>query len=199
MRTPRPAFHQALAHCLDHPDEHFADLVPLLRTCAPELAEFLAHATAVGRDALAREYVRTFDFRTRNCLYLTWWLEGDTRRRGEALVRCKQVYRAAGMECVDGELPDYLPLVLEYVAATGDRGPLLEHRPGLELLRLALIEDESPYATLLTALCSSLPGASPRDRAAARALARTGPRAETVGLVPYGHLDLLPVLDTGDR
>jgi len=53
-------------------------------------------------------------------------------------------------------------------------------------LRLALIESSTPYADLLVAVCATLPGPSPQDRAAARALAASGPPTETVGLEPYG-------------
>jgi nitrate reductase delta subunit len=47
-------------------------------------------------------------------------------------------------------------------------------------------------------VCAALPGASPADRAQALAMARGGRPHEDVGLSPYGHLRLLPVL-TGDR
>ncbi|MEV0357888.1 nitrate reductase molybdenum cofactor assembly chaperone [Nocardia sp. NPDC050697] len=193
----RPAFHQAVAHCLDYPDLLFYERIPLLAECAPALRPFLGHAASVPLGALAEEYVRVFDFHNRHCLHLTWWLDGDTRRRGESLLRLKGVYRAAGLELVGSELPDYLPLVLEYVAATGDRAPLLEHRPALELLRFALAEAGTAYSTVLEALCAALPGPSPRDRAAARALAAAGPRGEEVGLVPYGHPELLPLTPVG--
>lgn len=78
--------------------------------------------------------------------------------------------------------------MLEY-AATADLADglalLKEHRPGLELLRLALADAGSPYYAVVEAICSLLPGASPQDRAAALRLARTGPPQETVGLEPF--------------
>lgn len=195
--STRLAFYQAVADCLDYPDERFASRLPLLAACAPQLRPFLEYAASVPLGALAETYVRTFDFHNRHCLHLTWWLDGDTRRRGESLVALKHRYRAAGLELAGAELPDYLPLVLEYVAATGDRDVLLEHRPGVELLRIALGENDSPYAQVVAALCGALPGPSPRDRAAARALAQAGPRTEDVGLAPYGHPDLLPLHPIG--
>lgn len=195
--TARPAFYQAVAHCLDYPDAMLRERLPLLGACAPALRPFLRHVAAVPLGALAEEYVRVFDFHNRHCLHLTWWAEGDTRRRGEALLGLKARYRAAGLELAGSELPDYLPLVLEYVAATGDRAPLLEHRPGLELLRFALADAGTAYSTVPAALCAALPGPSPRDRAAARALAAAGPRGEDVGLVPYGQRDLLPLEPVG--
>ncbi|WP_405496634.1 nitrate reductase molybdenum cofactor assembly chaperone [Nocardia sp. NBC_00511] len=200
MAATRPALYQAAAHCLDYPDADFLERLPLLRECAPELRPFLDYAASVELAELARNYVSCFDFRKRHCLHLTWWMDGDTRRRGESLVAIKQAFRDHGLELQTGELPDYLPAILEFAAATGSIDLLVEHRPGLELLRLALVEQHDPYANVLQAVCATLPGASPKDQAAARALARSGPRSETVGVAPYGHLDLLPILTTtGDR
>ncbi|MFI8100396.1 nitrate reductase molybdenum cofactor assembly chaperone [Streptomyces sp. NPDC086023] len=189
--------HQAAALCLTYPDAAFEERLPLLRAAAPQLHGFLDHAESVPLDALAAHYVRVFDFKNKHCLYLSWWLDGDTRRRGESLVRFKEAYRAHGLEFSNEELPDFLPAVLEFTAQTGDGALLREHRPGLELLRLALAETGTPYAHVVAAVCATLPGPSPKDRAEARALARSGPPREDVGLdglPPYGHLGLLPVL-----
>ena len=64
-----------------------------------------------------QEYVDTFDV-TRKCsLHLTYFTQGDTRRRGVALVEFKQAYRKAGVEFdTDAELPDHLCVVLEFGA-----------------------------------------------------------------------------------
>ncbi|MEU2789926.1 hypothetical protein [Streptomyces sp. NPDC007100] len=51
---------------------------------------------------------------------------------------------------------------------------------------MALEEHRSPYSDILDAVCHTLPGPRPSDRAAARRLARTGPPpVETVGLDPF--------------
>jgi nitrate reductase delta subunit len=201
--------HRAVAQLLDYPDEEWWDRLPLVRSAleavggraARGLVGFVDEVASMGAGQLAAHYVDVFDFKNRHSLYLTWWLDGDTRRRGASLVELKAVYRAAGFEFSGAELPDFLPVVLEFTAAIGDAGLLMRHRPGVELLRLALGERGTPYGAVVAALCSTLPGASPKDRAAARALAASGPVSETVGLDPaaaalrpYGHLDLLPVL-----
>ena len=54
--------------------------------------------------------------------------------------------------------------------------------PGIELLRLALLDAGTPYAAPVEAVCALLPGPSPADVAAAKALARNGPPREQVGL-----------------
>jgi nitrate reductase delta subunit len=68
-----------------------------------------------------------------------------------ALLRLKRLFAAGGMAQSNGELPDYLPLMLEFAALAppGIGETLLrEHRPALELLRLGLHESGSPYAHL---------------------------------------------------
>lgn len=145
---------------------------------------------------LELDYVNTFDLSRKHALYLSYWTDGDTRRRGEVLGRFKRAYRECGlMVTPGGELPDYLPMVLEYAALAdpaGGRALLVEFRPSLELLRIALEEAESPYAGLLAAVCSTMPGASPQDRQAVMEMAGVGPPRESVGLEPY-DARLLPV------
>ena len=191
---------QAVSVSLRYPDDEVVALLPLVRSVAAALPEhparerlltFLDRAEAMTPRALGELYVRVFDHQRRCCLYLTWWSDGETRRRGASLAALKDRYRAVGMELESTELPDFLPAVLEYAAA-GDLADglalLQEHRAGLELLRLALLEADAPWAALLEALCAVLPGPSPADVAAAKALARSGPPREQVGLdlAPFG-------------
>jgi nitrate reductase delta subunit len=185
---------------LQYPGERFHDELPRLRAAlagapaepAALLGAFLDGAEGESPLALCERYTETFDTRNRRCLYLTWWTDGDTRRRGLSLVRIKRIYRDFGLEYAGEELPDFLPAALEFAALREEAGTelLQEHRAGLELLRLALAEAGSPYAGVLRAVCTTLPGASPGTKAEARALARSGPPQELVGagspLEPFG-------------
>jgi nitrate reductase delta subunit len=105
------------------------------------------------------------------------------------LLNFKTRYRASGfLVNTHGELPDYLPLVLEYAAVADlddGRQLLQEYRPSLELLRFALLESEPVYAGVVSAVCTVLPGASPANRMAAHQMAAAGPPQEHVGLEPY--------------
>ncbi|MDW6057399.1 nitrate reductase molybdenum cofactor assembly chaperone [Streptomyces sp. FXJ1.4098] len=188
---------QAASILLQYPDKTTLGRIPLVTEAVAALppgaahtalARFLDHLAATPPRDLAETYVATFDRRRRCCLYLTWWTDGETRRRGHALAMLKDRYREGGLELGSEELPDYLPVVLEY-AATGDLSDglalLQEHRAGIELLRLALQDVRSPYAAVIEAVCATLPGPSPQERAAAQRLARTGPPQESVGLEPY--------------
>ena len=145
--------------------------------------------------ALAQCYVSTFDLEKRCGLYLTFYGEGDRRERGMALLRLRKLYRAAGLPQGDGELPDYLPVMLEF-AADAPSGPgelvLREHRAALELVRLALRERESPYAHVLDAVCLLLGELSMAERARAAALAVSGPPHELVGLEPFAPAEVMP-------
>ena len=187
---------QAASILLQSPGGAVRDLLPVVATAirqlpaagpagAPRatLTEFLDHLSATAERDLAEHYVATFDRRRRCCLHLTWWTDGETRRRGQSLTAFKERYRSGGLHFggeggASGELPDYLPVVLEYTA-TGDLidglALLQEHRAGIELLRLALVDVGSPYARVVQAVCALLPGPSPADRAAAQRLAAAGP------------------------
>jgi nitrate reductase molybdenum cofactor assembly chaperone NarJ/NarW len=185
---------QAASVCLQYPDDTVLSRLPLVRravnqlptgTPAERLTAFLDAAAATSPTRMTQHYVEIFDTRRRCCLYLTWWTDGETRRRGSALAALKARYRAAGVELDTSELPDFLPAVLEF-AATADLAAglqlLQEHRAGIELLRLALLDAGTPYAGPVEAVCALLPGPSPADVAAAKALARNGPPREQVGL-----------------
>lgn len=145
--------------------------------------------------ALQQEYVATFDLQKRSGLYLTFFTHGDTRQRGLALLRLKRLYAAAGFRLQGPELPDYLPVMLEFAAlAPADEGRqlLAEHRPSLELLRLHLDEDGSRYQPLLEAVCAGLPRLGGAQVELVRRLAREGPPSEQVGLQPFAPSDVMP-------
>jgi nitrate reductase delta subunit len=129
-------------------------------------------------------YVEAFDFDRRATLHLTYHTLGDRRQRGLELVRLKRRYAVAGLELDATELPDYLPVMLEFAALAPEAGEALlnEHRPAIELVRARLHERESPYAELLDALVDALPRATRAQLEAARRVAEGGPPTELVGL-----------------
>ena len=147
---------------------------------------FLRWLSRTPPDTVATHYVETFDLRRRCALYLTYYRYGDTRKRGMAMLTFKAAYRAAGLEPLDAELPDYLPLVLDF-AALHPRGERLlrDHRADLELLLRALRDVPSPYADVAEAVCAQLPALRRPDQALVRRLLESGPPAEDVGLEPF--------------
>jgi nitrate reductase delta subunit len=181
---------------MSYPDAQLLSRTPLLRTAADTLPkpvaaplrDFLDHLDRTPLTELEADYVATFDHRKKFSPYLTYFAYGDTRKRGMALLRFKHAYRAAGLELADTELPDHLAVVLEF-AATGDatagRRLLIEHRAGVELMRLGLREAGSPWAAVLTSISATLPPLHGRDHDAVARLAAEGPPEEEVGLAPY--------------
>jgi len=156
------------------------------RAARGHLAAFLAWLRATPPHEVAQHYVETFDLRRRSALYLTYYRHGDTRRRGMALLAFKTAYRAAGLEPDGAELPDYLPVVLDFAAVAPAGEELLRrHRADLELLRRALREVGTPYARLVDAVCAQLPRLGRRDLLRVRAAEQQGPPAEDVGLEPF--------------
>jgi nitrate reductase delta subunit len=188
---------------IGYPDEELLGQLPVLRAAvaplpagiAGPLGRFLDHLETTPLTEQQAAYVETFDLRRRCSLYLTYYAYGDTRKRGMALLQFKHLYKRAGLELTDAELPDHLAVVLEFTA-TGDavRGErlLCEHRACLELIRLALEDRRSPYVDVLRGVCATLPPVRAEDREAVLRLAREGPPTEDVGLDPYGATPFAP-------
>jgi nitrate reductase delta subunit len=159
------------------------------------LEHFMAYWSTTGVVTLQQAYVRTFDFQKRLSLSLTYYQQGDRRQRGMALLHLKRRYAVAGLPLAGSDLPDYLPVVLEFAAlAPAGYGEqvLAEFRPALELLRLALHDARSPYADLLEALWLQLPALTAAEQAEVQRLAADGPPAEQVGLEPFGPPEVMP-------
>ena len=203
MPSQRATVHMAASLLLDYPAEGTletrlnaveAELATLPAEVAVLLEEFIAQARLRGERAMAEHYVEVFDRRRRCCLYLTYYTVGDTRHRGAALLAFKQALAAAGYEMAADELPDYLPVVLELSARSGDeiaQTLLSSHREGIEVLRSALVDAGSPYARLVEAISMTLPEIDAATADRVRALVAAGPPTETVGVT-----DMLPFPST---
>ncbi|MYW04690.1 nitrate reductase molybdenum cofactor assembly chaperone [Streptomyces sp. SID3343] len=204
-----PAVCQAASLLLQYPDTSWNSRLETVRTAltawgAPEAEPLLRFCARVDRSPeteFAARYVATFDRSRRRTLHLTYYTDGDTRRRGMSLADLKARYRAHGWACPPDELPDFLPTVLEFTARCPGPGQdiLLAHRAGIALLGHALEAFHSPYADVVRAVDATLPGAGPADRRAALALARTGPPVETVGLEPFAAGGVTPPTEGARR
>ncbi len=114
---------------------------------------------------LQERYVGLFDRGRAVSLHLFEHVHGESRDRGQAMVDLRNRYEARGLEIAAKELPDYLPLFLEYVSVlppSAAREQLAE--PGVVLAALAqrLGERASPYAAPMQVL-ADLAGASGED------------------------------------
>ena len=118
-----------LSILLQYPDDEFVlSLEELKETVAqiPQVEQrercvnFLDYLSDNPPIHLQEEYTSTFDLNPSTCLNLTYHKWGDSKERGNALVDFHRLYHLAGYESSTGELPDYLPLVLEYLSLKGN-------------------------------------------------------------------------------
>ncbi len=157
---------RALSALLAYPDAE-------LRAALPEIADAIRGARAINarhRDALialAQEiaasdpleaegrYVDVFDRGRRTSLNLFEHVHGDGRERGPAMLQLRQRYLDAGMEPFANELPDHLPMLLEYLSCRGAaeaRDTLGEVAHILRLIGNTLLHANSRYAAVMAAL-----------------------------------------------
>ena len=164
----RPMGHslRVLAAVLGYPNAqlrgHLSEMRGLLhgeRAISPSrLSEIDALMQMLQRtDALEQEaaYVTLFDRGRATSLHLFEHVHGDSRDRGPAMIDLGQTYEKAGLILAEGELPDYLPAVLEFVSTQPPREArafLAEMAHIFNAIFGALVQRESAYASVLGAL-----------------------------------------------
>lgn len=194
-RDQRRVIEMACSLLLDYPDKQLernldavrAELAGLPEVIAAPLSSFCNIAQDKGLRWLQEHYVETFDQRRRCALYLSYYSQGDTRGRGQAILAFREVMDQAGFHVMREELPDYLPVVLEFAALdpTDTAEQLLSaHREGIEVIRAALDSANSVYVYPLQAIIMMLPPADERALQAFHRLVRQGPPSEMVGIHP---------------
>lgn len=156
---------RALARLLSYPDAAFVQQLPLLREVVQgaDLGPETCRAVTALVDRLQRSdwletealYVDSFDRGRRTSLHLFEHVHGDSRDRGPAMLDLQKMYADAGLYLADGELPDFLPVVLEYAStqpAELAQGFLGEMAHILNALHTALTERRNPYAAVVAAV-----------------------------------------------
>jgi len=142
---------------LDNWDElqnMITDMPELAEQDKAKLAEFISWASQLSLTEFQAKYVDNFDMTAENSLYLTYHLfDEQDRDRGPALIELTELYKSTGFEIHDGELPDYLPLILEYVSTMDDtnsaRAFLKQTTQAMDIIASNLEKNASPYAPLL--------------------------------------------------
>jgi len=166
--SPRPMAKslRVLAALLNYPDAsirgYLLEMKVLLHEeCAISQSRRIELDTLI--DALARtepldaeaDYVELFDRGRATSLHVFEHVHGDSRERGPAMVDLGQTYEKAGLVLEAGELPDYLPVVLEFVSTQPPREArafLAEMAHIFNAIFGALRQRESAYASVLAAL-----------------------------------------------
>lgn len=127
--------------------------------------------------ALQERYVQMFDRGRALSLHLFEHIHGESRDRGQAMVDLSHFYAAYGYQIDARELPDYLPLFLEFLAQIPAAEALQQMQdtlPILTLLGARLAERQSPYAAVFDAL-AHLGGNNEASEALRAAVAAEGP------------------------
>lgn len=112
---------------------------------------------------LQERFVLLFDRSRTLSLNLFEHVHGESRERGPAMVDLVETYRAGGFEMSTTELPDHLPILLEFMS-TRDEAEALELLQDAGHIIAALGERlerrETPYAAIMKGL-AELAGISP--------------------------------------
>ena len=180
----------ALFDGLDELDAFAATTSP--KPAREAFAQFLAWLRATPPTEVAQHYVETFDLRRRCALYLTYYRYGDTRKRGMAMIAFKTAYRDAGFVPSEDELPDYLPMVLDFAdlcprgRAAAARAP---GRPGAAAPRPG--QGRDPVRGVVAAVCAQLPKLGRRELGQVLHAWESGPPREEVGLEPFAPPEYL--------
>ena len=152
-----------LARLLDYPTpelmNHLSEITEVVKS-DPEingsevtaLNEFISWLQLHDLTGIQQIYVQTFDMVPEHDLHMTHHIHGDSRDRGPALIDLTEHFKANGLELKEGEIPDYLPLLLEYVSTLGadeSRFFLADVGKILAILADNLEKADSPYASLV--------------------------------------------------
>ncbi len=127
--------------------------------------------------AAQERYVALFDRGRALSLHLFEHVHGESRDRGQAMVDLVDLYRRHGFELSARELPDYLPLLLEFLAhvpAREAKALLAEAMPILTLIGARLSQRQSAYAAVFGAL-EAIAGKAANAAAIRRQAADEGP------------------------
>ena len=123
---------------------------------------------------LEEQFVLLFDRSRTLSLNLFEHVHGESRDRGGAMVSLVETYRAGGFDPVTSELPDHLPVLLEFLSTRSpveQQETLADAAHIFEALNARLVRRESPYAAVFTSLLQ-LAGAKPDKDAVAEMLSQ---------------------------
>jgi nitrate reductase delta subunit len=157
---------RVLARLLSYPDaqlrKHLAEMRDGLHSeralSQPRLAGLDALINSLERAApldVESDYVELFDRGRATSLHLFEHVHGDSRDRGPAMIDLAQTYEKADLFLAEGELPDFLPVVLEFTSTQPPREArafLAEMTHIFNAIFAALQQRNSAYASVLEAL-----------------------------------------------
>ncbi|MGB3835420.1 nitrate reductase molybdenum cofactor assembly chaperone [Castellaniella sp.] len=166
LTTRDAAVFSVMSLLLSYPEQDWLDALPELSDeLPPEAQQRLAPLFAYLRSFddlidLQEAYVATFDRRAAHSLHLFEHVHGESRDRGQAMVDLQNEYLKHGLEPATTELPDYVPLFLEFLGQIPPEAAEALLGDAIHVLsRLGdkLAESDSPYACLFVHLRTLTP------------------------------------------
>ena len=154
--------YQVLSALLLYPEQDWLAALPELETAlaadpqmAAEVQPLFRFFEQHGLIPLQENYVATFDRNPKHSLHLFEHIHGESRDRGPAMVDLLEEYRKHGFDVTADELPDYIPLFLEFLGQI--QAEEAERLLGDAIHVLAMIGDKldangSPYAHVFNVL-----------------------------------------------
>jgi nitrate reductase molybdenum cofactor assembly chaperone NarJ/NarW len=163
------------------------------------LLAFMDRLAATDLMDLQERYVASFDRGRALSLHLFEHVHGESRDRGQAMVDLLEIYRRHGFELNARELPDYIPLFLEYLAQRPDGEALdllADAMPVMALLGARLAERGSDYHAVFDAL-TALVGEPAEIEDIRHQAATEGPDATVVNMDQIWEEEAVTFLATG--
>ncbi|MFV0591214.1 MAG: nitrate reductase molybdenum cofactor assembly chaperone [Draconibacterium sp.] len=121
------------------------------------IKQFTDHFYKMDLTNWQAEYVQLFDYSRSASLHLFEHVKGDSKDRGQAMVDMLEFYRENGLQLSANELPDYIPVFLEFLSIQEQNKAaelLAEPVNIIQRIYLALKEKDNPYQHVLSALVS---------------------------------------------
>ncbi len=121
------------------------------------VCRFIRDLSNTSQLELESAYIEAFDRGRSTSLYLFEHIHGESRDRGQAMVKLLMRYRMHGLELQSGELPDFLPIFLEFLSTCSlkeARKHLLEVADIIGLIGQRLRKRGAAYAPVLEAVAS---------------------------------------------
>ena len=160
INHPTDSLH-VLSVLLHYPDEELFNRIDEIGSAADQsrpadvesaVQAFVNELNTHSLIQVQEKYTAVFDIDPATTMNMTYHAFGDNEKRAAALAHLQHNYEQAGWERITGELPDYLPMMLEFLSICPHpeyTGPVWQCLQGMQPL-VARLEKKAPvYAALL--------------------------------------------------
>lgn len=161
-------YFKVMSLLLQYPDEGFIEALPELKSvvnqlpygrCKAGIEGFLENVENCSTLEMRERYTALFDMNPSTTLNVTYHIWGDGEKRARLLTDLQQTYSSAGFEKTTTELPDFLPLMLEFMAEVPEARrfeTIQKSLKGIEKVVERLRKTDPPYSDLLAPLAGIL-------------------------------------------